>query len=291
MFKNAFYDLLTEKLMRGEHLTVGEARELISLGKSIDQAQSLAEFDQNGYLTEANDHFLELYGYSLEELKGLHHQVMCPPELIESPTYQHYWAELHAGRSVCGEFERIDAQGRRIHIYGIAAPVLGSDGKPERYIKFAHDITSTRLKAIEAETRMRAVNQTQAVIEFNLDGEVLEANDLFLQAMQCGRHEVIGQSHSLFCDKAYAASPEYQAFWAALRAGQPQTGSFRRRDLKGRPVWLQATYTPILGLDGKPVRVVKFATEVAGRRRQGQRHHTLARHHRIRHGRQCADGQ
>lgn len=262
MFKNAFYDLLTEKLMRGDTLTPAEARELISLGKSIDQAQSLAEFDRDGFLTEANDHFLELYGYQLDQLKGQHHQVMCPAELLESPAYEHYWKELHAGRSVCGEFERIDAQGRRIHIYGIAAPVLGQDGKPERFIKFAHDITHTRFKAIEAETRMRAVDQTQAVIEFNMQGEVLEANDLFLQAMQCSRHEIIGQSHSLFCDKAYVASPEYDTFWAALRAGQPQSGSFRRRDLKGRPVWLQATYTPIVGLDGKPVRVVKFATDV-----------------------------
>ena len=262
MFKNAFYDLLTEKQMRGESLTPGEARELISLGKSIDQAQSLAEFDRDGFLTEANDHFLALYGYPLEQLQGQHHRVMCPAELVESPAYDHYWSELHAGRSVCGEFERMDAQGRRIHIYGIAAPVIGPDGKPERFIKFAHDITSTRLKAIEAEVRMRAIDQTQAVIEFNLEGEVLEANDLFMKAMQCSRHEVIGQSNSLFCDKAYVDSPEYPAFWTALRAGQPQTGSFRRRDLKGRPVWLQATYTPIVGLDGKPVRVVKFATDV-----------------------------
>jgi len=238
MFKNAFYDLLTEKLIRGESLTSAEARELISLGKSIDQAQSLAEFDREGFLTEANDHFLALYGYELDALKGQHHQVMCPPELLESPTYEHYWKELHAGRSVCGEFERIDAKGRRLHIYGIAAPVLGQDGKPERFIKFAHDITSTRLKAIEAETRIRAVDQTQAVIEFNMEGEILEVNDLFLQAMQCNRHEVIGQSHSLFCDKAFVASADYQAFWDALRAGQAQSGSFRRRALKGRPVWL-----------------------------------------------------
>ncbi|MDO8334419.1 MAG: PAS domain-containing protein [Nitrosomonas sp.] len=144
--------------------------------------------------------------------------------------------------------------------------MLDANGKPYKVIKVASDITAAKTKSLEDDGKIEAINRTQAVIEFDLDGKVLTANDKFLEAVDYTLQEVVGQHHSLFCCETYAQSPEYEAWWNDLRAGLSKQGEFMRLNRHGRPVWLQATYTPILDADGKPFsnpsKVVKFATDI-----------------------------
>ena len=119
---------------------------------------------------------------------------------------------------------------------------------------------------VEHAAWVAAIDRVQAVIEFNLDGTVITANANFLAALGYELGEVRGRHHRMFCEPEDAASPEYQAFWARLKRGEAEAGVFRRLGRGGREVWIQASYNPILGPDGRPTKVVKFATDITAQK-------------------------
>ena len=118
----------------------------------------------------------------------------------------------------------------------------------------------------DREAKFAAMSRSLAIIEFSLDGIVLDANQNFLDVMGYTLAEVRGQHHRLFVERAVAESAEYAAFWAALRAGQFQAAEYRRHAKGGREVWIQATYTPVLDAAGRPVKVIKLATDITAQK-------------------------
>src|SRR6201996_8448870 len=117
-----------------------------------------------------------------------------------------------------------------------------------------------RVSALDRE--VRAISRSQAVIEFRLDGTIVEANDNFCNAMGYSRSEIVGRKHSMFVDPQYAASEEYAAFWRALNRGEFSAQKFLRLAKGGREVWIQASYNPILDQAGRPIGVIKIATDI-----------------------------
>jgi len=109
-----------------------------------------------------------------------------------------------------------------------------------------------------------AIHKVQAIIEFNLDGTVLDANDNFLRAMGYTLDEIKGKHHSVFVEPHYRESEEYRNFWQRLLSGEFDAGQYKRIGKGGREVWIQASYNPIFDADGTPYKVVKFATDVTG---------------------------
>jgi PAS domain S-box-containing protein len=132
------------------------------------------------------------------------------------------------------------------------------------------DITDSRLQAAEYEGVVYAIRQALAVVEFDMDGHILTANDSFLALTGYRLDELQGRHHSVLCQPEEAASAACQTFWSDLRAGRFQTGEFLRTGKDGRQVWIQAVYNPILDLDGKPCKVVKLASDVTSRKRMEQ---------------------
>ena len=114
----------------------------------------------------------------------------------------------------------------------------------------------------EARAKLAALNQSQAIVEFKLDGTIVEANQNFLNAIGYRLDEIKGKHHSLFVDAATRASAEYHDFWASLARGEYKSAEFKRVGKGGREIWIQATYNPVLDRAGKPFKVVKFATDV-----------------------------
>jgi len=144
-------------------------------------------------------------------------------------------------------------------------PVFDNNGRVVKIVKGALDVTQAKIKAAEDASLMQALYRSQAVIEFSLDGRVLNANDNFLRVFGYSRDEVIGQHHRMFAEPDYAASPEYRAFWTKLGSGEVLSDEFRRLGKGGREVWLQASYNPVFDVEGKIVKVVKFATDLTER--------------------------
>ncbi len=233
-----------------------------SLGAAIDRSQLLIEFALDGRITWANKRFLDTMGYRLDEVIGRHHRLFCDPAFADSAAYAAFWEKLARGEFDTGEYRRLGRDGRVVWLRASYNPINDAAGRPHKILKVASDVTQETLAASEARARLNAIDRSQAVIEFDLSGRVLAANDMFLALFGYRRDEVVGAQHRMFCDPAYAQSPDYRAFWRRLGQGQFDTGRYPRLARDGRTVWLQATYTPIPDATGRPVKVVKFATDV-----------------------------
>jgi methyl-accepting chemotaxis protein len=233
---------------------------------AVNRVQAIIEFTPDGTILTANDNFCLAMGYRLEELEGRHHRMFMPPGESETGEYRRFWASLAAGQYQKGEFKRIGAGGREVWIEASYNPIFDAAGQVTRVIKFAIEVTQNRLRQADFEGQLAAISRVQAVIEFTLDGTVLRANDLFLSALGYSLDEIQGKPHRMFVDPQYAGSAEYTAFWDRLRSGLPQQGEFRRVGKGGRSVWISASYNPIFDLNGRPTKIIKYATDITEQR-------------------------
>ena len=243
-------------------LFASEADRILS---ALDMSMAIIEFDLDGKILRANRNFCDLMGYTESEIVGRPHSLFVEPAHAASPEYAAFWAKLRRGEFECDEFRRLAKGGREVFIRGNYNPILNRAGKPIKIVKFANDITATKQRQIDSAARIAALDRSQAIIEFTLDGEIITANAAFLKALGYRLEEIVGRHHSLFVDRAEAASPDYAGFWARLRGGEFVSGEFRRLGKDGQDVFIQASYNPVLGLDGKVAKIVKFASDVSGR--------------------------
>ena len=229
---------------------------------AIDKSQAIIHFAMDGKILTANANFLGAIGYSLAEIQGKHHGMFVPPEDRDSADYKAFWAALNRGEAQVAQFKRIGKNGKEVWIEASYSPVLDGNGKPVKVVKVATDVTAEKTRFADLSGQIDAIQRSQAVIEFALDGTILTANANFLKALGYTLEEVKGKNHRIFVDAAFAKSAEYTEFWKCLRAGKFQQAQYRRLGKNGKEVWIEASYNPILDLNGKPVKVVKYATDV-----------------------------
>jgi methyl-accepting chemotaxis protein len=247
------YDVTAERLRHADH--EGKV-------KALNRAQAMIEFATDGTILSANDNFLGLFGYTADEISGQHHRMFCEPGYTSQPDYRDFWLRLENGQHCTGEFKRLGKDRREIWIQATYNPITDSDGRIIKVVKFATDITAIKLRNNDFQGKVEAIGRSQAVVEFDLRGNVLQANDNFLRLMHYTEAEIIGKHHMVFCDPALVKTELYADFWASLARGEPFSGEFRRVTKHGRDVWIQATYNPILDAGGRPYKVVKFAQDV-----------------------------
>ncbi len=238
------------------------ARNAQAQAVAISKSQAVIEFETDGTVITANKNFLDALGYRLEEIKGKHHSMFVAPELRESAEYRAFWANLNRGEYQAGEYKRIGKGGKEVWIQASYNPILDSGGKPYKVIKFAADITAQKIRGMGDAGKIAAIGRAQAVIEFNLDGTIITANDNFLSALGYSPAEIERKHHSMFVASEERDSSAYREFWASLNRGDFKSGEFKRLGKGGKEVWILASYNPILDDAGKPFKVVKFATDV-----------------------------
>jgi methyl-accepting chemotaxis protein len=232
---------------------------------AIKKAQAVIEFHMDGMVIAANDNFLKALGYSLEEIKGKHHSMFVDEDYRRSAAYKEFWVKLNRGEYVADEFKRIGKGGKEVWIQASYNPILDLNGKPFKVVKYATDVSQQKLQNADYQGQIAAIKKAQAVIEFHMDGTVITANDNFLKTLGYTLDEVKGHHHSMFVDEDNRRSAEYKEFWAKLNRGEYQAAEYKRIGKGGREVWIQGSYNPILDLNGKPFKVVKYATDVTQR--------------------------
>ncbi|NEU13535.1 PAS domain S-box protein [Methylobacterium sp. BTF04] len=230
--------------------------------EALDRSNAIIEFTSDGTIITANKNFLDAVGYALGEIQGKHHSLFVTPGLRESEPYRAFWASLARGEYQSAEFKRVGKGGRDIWLQATYNPILGSDGQTTKVVKFATDITEQVRRNADYEGQVKALHRSQAVIEFELDGTIITANPNFLTVMGYGLEEVRGRHHSVFVEPEMRASAEYKRFWESLGRGEYQAAEFKRVAKGDRPVFIQGSYNPIFDRDGRPLKVVKFATDV-----------------------------
>lgn len=246
----------------GNNLTVQRLqRELEAFRKS----QAIIEFELDGTIIFANEKFLATMGYTLEEVQGQHHRIFVEPSYQSSPEYVDFLNRLTRGQFMSGEYKRIGKNGKEVWIQGSYNPVFDENDQPTKVIKYATDVTEQKIRNANFKSQLDAIHKSQAVIEFEMDGTIIDANELFLKSMGYSLEEVKGRHHRMFVDSETQNSSEYSDFWDKLNRGEHASGEFRRIGKAGNEIWIQGAYNPILDLNGKPFKVVKFATDVTQR--------------------------
>ncbi len=231
--------------------------------EAVTKTQAVIEFDLDGTIRTANDNFLTVLGYRLEEIKGQHHRMFVEPDYAVSAEYREFWRKLAAGEFQSAEYKRIAKGGKEVWIQGSYNPIFDANGRPIKVVKFATDVTAAKLRNADFEGQLEAVSKAQAVIEFDLDGTIRTANDNFLSLLGYRLKEIKGQHHRMFVEPGYAQSADYRDFWRKLAAGDFQAAEYMRIGKGGKEVWIQASYNPIFDLNGRPFKVVKFATDIS----------------------------
>lgn len=239
-----------------------EIAELRGTVTAIDRVQAVIYFNLDGTIISANENFLHTLGYDLSEIKGKHHRMFCEQVYTSSIPYRQFWEKLNRGEFDSGEYKRVGKGGKEIWINASYNPIFDENGRVVRVVKFATDITAQKTKSAEFEAKMSAISKAQAVIEFNLDGTVLTANDNFLNCLGYSLTEIQGKHHRMFVDQAYGNTNDYRAFWEKLNRGEFDTGEYKRIGKGGKEIWILASYNPILDASGRPYKVVKFATDI-----------------------------
>jgi PAS domain S-box-containing protein len=266
--------------------------------EAINNSQAFIEFDLDGNIVEANGIFLKTMKYTLSEIKGKHHRIFVSSDYAESPEYRQFWKSFAEGKSKTGEFLRKAKDGASVWLSASYTPVINAQGKVVKVIKLARDVSKDKLlleqsqqqaeelkaqeeelkqnmeelsaiqedmqrKEIEMSAQHKAIDNSQAFIEFDLDGNIINANDIFLKTMKYSLDEIKGKHHRMFVDKRYAESTEYQEFWKTLKGGKFKSGEFLRVAKDGSTVWLLANYTPVIDPHGSVLKVIKLARDIS----------------------------
>lgn len=229
--------------------------------RGLATASAVAQYDAEGYITRVNDAFAALLGRAPDDLIGEHASAISINRAGRDD-FHTLWATLQAGQSQ----NRRDAfqhdDGYPCWLVSTYVPQYDRRGRLRHVIQMAADISADHVRQTDLAGQVTAIGKAQAVIEFALDGTILTANSHFLAAMRYTLEELQGQHHRIFVDDATRASPQYRTFWDKLGSGAYERGIYCRRAKDGSDVWIQASYNPIFDAEGRPFKVVKYATDI-----------------------------
>jgi len=227
----------------------------------MNETSIVSMADKKGDILSINEKYLEISQYTTEELLGSPHSITRHPDMPKE-VFKKMWGTIGRGQVFRGVIKNRAKDGTPYYVDAVIAPFIGKNGKPEKYLGVRYDITAAEIARQNAQGVMDALNKSQAVIEFDLKGNILHANDLFCSTLGYSLDEIKGQHHSMFVESAYRSSPEYRAFWDKLGRGEFDAGQYKRIAKGGREIWIQGSYNPISDEMGRPFKVVKYATDI-----------------------------
>ncbi len=233
-------------------------RQVAAFGRKLP----VIEFDLEGNVLRANENFHTASQYSREELRGAHHRLFVDPQYAASPEYREFWAKLRRGECQSAQYKRMGKNGRVVWVQATYYPILGFFGRPYKVVKHTVDVTEQMMKLSDGLGQLAAISKAQAVIEFDVDGTILTANQNFLAMTGYTLEELRGKHHGMLLEPRSRESEEQHMLWLRLARGEYDTGRYKRIAKGGREVWIQASYNPILDAGGKPFKIVKYATDV-----------------------------
>ena len=218
--------------------------------------------NERGEIEAVNEMFEKELGYSLSQVKG-HRFFEFVPEIARStPHFKKLKDSIEQRVHYWGAIEFLRENGEEAWLRGVVEPIFDGKGNIHKFSVNLNDLTRTIANSKEHEDLVAALHKSNAVIEFDLNGDIQDANEAFLKAVKYSLNDIKGQHHRIFCDTEYANSREYKTFWERLAQGEFVAGRFERFDAHGNTIWLEATYNPICDSHGRMYKVVKLATDI-----------------------------
>lgn len=243
---------------------------------AIRKSSAVIEFTPDGTIITANTNFCNAVGYSLEEIQGKHHRIFVDPAYAQTQQYKDFWSKLGSGVFESGEYKRFKKDGSEMWLNASYNPILDPEGNVLKIVKFASDITASKLQQADFHGQLDAIGRNNAVIEFDLHGTIQTANPNFCNALGYTLDEIQGKHHRIFCDPEYVQTDEYKNFWERLAQGESFTAEYERFTKTGESVWIYAAYSPILDMNDMPYKVVKYARDITAQVRARKRSETTS---------------
>ena len=229
---------------------------------SLYREMMVLELDPQGRIQHANELFISEMGYRREDLIGRPLDGFFSQQFRSEPNYSRLKTAMQRAEHVSGAYRLVRADGQEAWLRSIWQPIKGSDGTLHHFTLCATNLTRTIETSREHESVINALLRSTAVIEFDLGGHVITANQRFLDGMGYRLEQIKGKHHRMFCEREEAESAAYRDFWASLNRGEYIADRFKRIDAHGRTVWLEASYNPVHDAYGKLYKVIKFATVI-----------------------------
>ncbi|KHO64060.1 MULTISPECIES: methyl-accepting chemotaxis protein [Pseudomonas] len=264
-------------LQQALHASQTQQAELAAERAAVHEALAIVTLSPNGEILDANPRYLETLGYAPGTLRDRPLRSLLHPVYAQGQAFTRLWQEVRQGRNSQAllPYQTRDGQPRWLDVCHVA--LRDADGRVQRILQLASDVTARTREAQSASNVLQAASRSMAIIEFDLHGQVVNANENFLQLMGYRLDALRGQHHRLFCEAEEVQSEAYRTFWSRLQRGEFQSGLFRRRDSRGATVWLQATYNPLYDEHGQLYGVIKFASDLTRRVEQRQAESQAAR--------------
>lgn len=255
LFQNKKLSLKIETLEK-------ELAEFYRIQDDLKEEMLYFSLNTRGIITKVNNHFLNSCGYAEHEIIKKSIKDFIPSQAINKPHCQKMFSAIKEGKHWHGALQIVGKAGNELWFRSIVQPILNDENNDVRIAVYSNELTNTISQSKEQENMLGALNRSSAVIEFSLDGIILNANDNFLSGMHYAKNQIIGKHHGMFCSPEEVKSSEYKAFWGRLNNGEFVSNRFKRFDSYGTPVWLEASYNPIYDESGVLYKVVKFATVI-----------------------------
>ncbi|MBA1431268.1 PAS domain-containing methyl-accepting chemotaxis protein [Pseudomonas fluorescens] len=254
--------MFNTKLKNQLHAQTAELLELRQLRDGLNREMLTLSIDPAFKIIACNENFADALGYNQDRLVGRAMADVVPQYVSKLPCFHNFRAAVAAGKSISDEYRYLHADGSLVWLQAHWQPVKDENGRLSHVTCHATNITSRVEEASENTSFIDALLRSTAVIEFDLSGHVLMANEQFLKAMGYNLSQAKGSHHRIFCRPEEASSQKYKEFWSTLNKGEFVAGRFERVDSSGRTVWLEATYNPVYDTEGTLRKVVKFATVI-----------------------------
>lgn len=239
---------------------------------NLQQVLALCEFEPDGTIRTANEHFAQALGYHANEMVGMHHDHLLPYYLRNSNYSQGVppWQHLTSGKQQNKERKYLTKDYREVYLEVYFFNCYSQDHSINKVIGLAFDITQQKWQSSKLEQEMAALYASSAVMELDLEGQILAANDNFLSIVGYDRDELVGQNHAILVPENQRGFEDYREQWRQLRVGKPIQGQFERVSKTGKPLYLFGSYNPLLDLNGDPFRVIKIAYDLTEQRRDNE---------------------
>ncbi|UJP06375.1 MAG: PAS domain S-box protein [Nitrosomonas sp.] len=253
--------LLARDITEGKLVQLAKETEYRTLNQIVNMTSIVSHADLKGHIIDINEKFVQVSKYSREELIGSPHNITRHPDMPKA-TFKQVWNTIGHGKIFRGVIKNCAKDGTPYYVDAVIAPILGGNGKPEKYIGVRYDITEQEIERQNLKGILSAINDTCAYLELDHDANVLAANQIFLDLLGYRSDEVIRRNHRMFIDSDYANSAECQQFWTDLRNGHSKSEVFLRISKSGEEKWLQGTYAPVKDEMGRVVKIIKIATDI-----------------------------
>ena len=236
-------------------------KEQSAIVETADCGFCIVKLDGENNVIDVNQKYLDTMEYSLSELKKIGYRNLRNPRVSEAD-YAKLWEAIKAKKDASGVYSQVKKDGSLVWFYVAFNPIFKQSGELDYVVAIAADISSFVKKANETQDTLNAVNRSMATIEFDMNGNVVDANQNFLSTIGYTLEEIKDRHHRIFCDPIFTQSKEYAHFWDRLRKGEFVAGKFKRIGKDNKEIWLEASYNPILDSNGRVYRVIKFATDI-----------------------------